>query len=101
MHEMSDEELLWRASMVPKIPVHPYRRVPKVAFMFLARGELPFAPFWEKFFRGHEGLYSIYLHLSPEYKGNVPRESVFFGRRIPSKVSLIITSFSFLILILS
>lgn len=75
--------------MVPRIPTHPYKRIPKVAFMFLARGELPFAPLWEKFFRGHEGLFTIYLHLSPEYTGGVAKESVFYGRRIPSKVSLI------------
>ncbi|XP_020270658.1 uncharacterized protein LOC109845797, partial [Asparagus officinalis] len=85
MHDMTEEELLWRASMVPRIPTHPYKRIPKVAFMFLARGELPFAPLWEKFFRGHEGLFTIYLHLSPEYTGDVAKESVFYGRRIPSR----------------
>lgn len=87
--------------MVPKVPMHPYRRVPKVAFMFLARGELPLRPLWEMFFRGHEGLYNIYLHLSPKYNGTVPRDSVFFGRRIPSKVSFLLFSFFLLNIVLA
>ncbi|KAF0920254.1 hypothetical protein E2562_034104 [Oryza meyeriana var. granulata] len=35
MHNMTDEELRWRASMVPKMSRTPYSRVPKVAFLFL------------------------------------------------------------------
>lgn len=87
MHDMTDKELLWRASMVPKSSEIPFKRTPKVAFMFLARGELPFAPLWEKFFKGYKGLYSIYLHLRPQYNGTSPPGSIFHGRRIPSKVS--------------
>ncbi|CAI7805314.1 unnamed protein product [Closterium sp. NIES-54] len=36
----------------------------KIAFLFLTRGPLPFAPLWEKFFAGHEGRYSVYVHAS-------------------------------------
>ncbi|XP_043712509.1 glycosyltransferase BC10-like [Telopea speciosissima] len=86
MHEMSDRELLWKASMVPRIQKFPNKQAPKVAFMFLTRGSLPLAPLWEKFFKGHEGLYSIYVHSNPSYNGSVePKGSVFHGRRIPSK----------------
>ncbi|KAL3529264.1 hypothetical protein ACH5RR_008586 [Cinchona calisaya] len=85
MHEMTDEELLWRASMVPKIIEYPFERTPKVAFMFLVRGELPLAPLWERFFRGNEGLYSIYIHCLPSFHGTMPEGSVFHGRNIPSK----------------
>ncbi|CAI9113538.1 OLC1v1014152C1 [Oldenlandia corymbosa var. corymbosa] len=85
MHQMTDEELLWRASMVPRIGEYPFRRTPKVAFMFLVRGELPLAPLWELFFKGHEGLYSIYVHALPSFHGTLPDVSVFHGRRIPSK----------------
>ncbi|XP_047942684.1 glycosyltransferase BC10-like [Salvia hispanica] len=60
-------------------------RTAKVAFMFLAKGDLPLAPLWELFFRGHQGLYSIYVHSQPSYKGNFPKGSVFHGRRIASK----------------
>ncbi|XP_008812383.2 glycosyltransferase BC10-like [Phoenix dactylifera] len=86
MHDMSDEELLWRASMVPKIEAFAYNRIPKVAFLFLTKGALPLAPLWEKFFMGNEGLYSIYVHPHPSYKDSAPEDSVFHGRRVPSKV---------------
>ncbi|KAL6010839.1 hypothetical protein ACLOJK_001281 [Asimina triloba] len=85
MHNMTDEELLWRASMVPRVPDFPFKHAPKIAFMFLTRGPLAMAPLWEKFFRGHGGLYSIYVHASPSFNESVPRDSVFYGRRIPSK----------------
>ncbi|CAA6671326.1 unnamed protein product [Spirodela intermedia] len=64
----------------------PFRRVPKVAFLFLTRGPLPFAPLWEKFFAGHDGLYSIYVHADPSSNQSAPPGSVFSGRRVPSKV---------------
>ncbi|XP_027096586.1 glycosyltransferase BC10-like [Coffea arabica] len=85
MHDMNDEELLWKASMTPKIQEFPFKRVPKVAFMFLTRGPVSLAPLWEKFFKGHKGLYSIYVHPNPSYNGSEPEGSVFHGRRIPSK----------------
>lgn len=85
-HSMSDDELMWRASMLPRIEEYPYNRTPKVAFMFLSKGRLPLAPLWEKFFKGYEGLYSIYLHTSPEFTQEAPQSSVFYKRRIPSQV---------------
>jgi hypothetical protein len=87
MHDMKDEELLWRASMAPRIREFPLKRTPKVAFLFLTKGPLPLAPLWELFFKGHEGLYTIYVHPNPSFNGTVPENSVFHGRRIPSKVS--------------
>jgi len=86
IHNMTDEELFWRASMAPKAHRTPYRRVPKIAFLFLVRGELPLRPLWEKFFAGHQELYSIYVHPDPSYTGSLPPDSVFYGRMIPSKV---------------
>lgn len=85
-HEMTDEEIFWRASMVPKKEEYPYKRVPKVAFMFLTRGPLPLAPLWDRFFHGHEELYSVYVHALPGYKLNVSEASAFYGRQIPSQV---------------
>lgn len=86
-HRMSDDELLWRASIVYKrkraTPVH---RVSKVAFLFLSRGPLPLAPLWEHFFATYEGLYSIYVHADPDYAPNVTSSSVFHSRNVPSKV---------------
>ncbi|CAI5477791.1 unnamed protein product, partial [Closterium sp. Yama58-4] len=43
----------------------PWRKPPgKIAFLFMTRGPLPLAPLWEKFFKGHEGRYSIYIHAA-------------------------------------
>ncbi|KAK8482928.1 hypothetical protein V6N13_017559 [Hibiscus sabdariffa] len=86
MHDMDDGELLWRASMSPRIPQYPFDRVPKVAFLFLTKGPVTLAPLWEKFFKGHQGLYSIYVHSDPSFNLSEPEGSVFHGRRIPSKV---------------
>ncbi|PKA65038.1 hypothetical protein AXF42_Ash019050 [Apostasia shenzhenica] len=85
MHKMTDDELFWRATMVPKIEDYPFKRVPKVAFMFLTRGPLPFYPLWDRFFKGHKGLFSVYVHALPDYKLNVSRNSAFYGRQIPSE----------------
>ncbi|VVA21498.1 PREDICTED: Glycosyl transferase [Prunus dulcis] len=85
MHDMDDAELLWRASLVPRRRGLPFKRTPKVAFMFLTRGPLALAPFWEMFFKGHEGLYSIYVHANPDFNDTMPQNSVFYGRRVPSK----------------
>ncbi|KAG9157302.1 hypothetical protein Leryth_004956 [Lithospermum erythrorhizon] len=87
MHNMTDEELFWRASMVPQIKKYPFRRVPKIAFMFLTKGPLPLAPLWERFFKGNEGLYSIYIHPLPSYQTEFPSSSVFYKRRIPSQLT--------------
>ncbi|XP_050374789.1 glycosyltransferase BC10-like [Argentina anserina] len=85
-HDMDDEELFWRASMAPRISEYPFHRVPKVAFMFLTKGPIHLAPLWEKFFQGHQGLYSIYIHSDPSYNESSHTESpIFHGRRIPSQ----------------
>lgn len=85
-HEMTDEEIFWRASMVPRKEEYPYKRVPKVAFLFLTRGPLPLASLWDRFFHGHEELYSVYVHSLPGYKLDVSETSAFYGRQIPSQV---------------
>lgn len=86
-HQMSDEELQWRASLVPMQVDYPYTRMPKVAFMFLTRGPLPMLPLWERFFEGQSTkLYSIYVHALPVFELNVTNTSVFYGRQIPSEV---------------
>ncbi|EPS70397.1 hypothetical protein M569_04361, partial [Genlisea aurea] len=86
-HGMDDAELFWAASFAPMIEHYPFKRTPKIAFMFLARGPLPLAPLWERFFSGFEKLYSIYVHTSPSYLPKFPPSSVFSGRQIPSKVA--------------
>ncbi|WOH15510.1 hypothetical protein DCAR_0935051 [Daucus carota subsp. sativus] len=87
MHDMSDDELLWRASMTPNRKEFPGpRQTSKIAFMFLIKQTVSFAPLWEKFFRGNEGRYSIYVHSDPSYNQSETESSMFRDRRIPSKV---------------
>jgi hypothetical protein len=82
---IDDDELLARASSAPRQV--PADTPPKVAFLFLIRWDLPMAPLWEKFFEGHAGLYTVYVHTDPVFNGSEPTEgSAFFRRRIPSKV---------------
>ncbi|KAK2397547.1 glycosyltransferase BC10 [Trifolium repens] len=86
MHDMNEDELFWRASMIPMIHKLPFKQTPKVAFMFLTKGPVLLAPLWEKFFKGNEGLFSIYIHPNPSFDETVyDQSSIFYGRRIPSK----------------
>lgn len=86
IHGMSDEELFWRASLEPYKKEFPFKRVPKVAFMFLTRGQLPFIPLWERFFQGQDvNKYSIYMHALPGYVLSISNTSVFYKRQIPSQ----------------
>ncbi|KAJ4875058.1 hypothetical protein Rs2_40076 [Raphanus sativus] len=86
MHNMTAEgELMRRASKVQETPSTVKRK--KVAFMFLTRGKLPLAKLWERFFDGHQGLFSVYIHTSDlSYVDDcIPETSPFYRRRIPSK----------------
>ncbi|KAI3752634.1 hypothetical protein L2E82_24669 [Cichorium intybus] len=85
-HGMTDDELFWRASMVPEKAQYPFDRMPKLAFMFLTRGPLPFMPLWERFFKGQDvKKYTIYVHTNPEFELGVSNSSVFYNRQIPSQ----------------
>lgn len=88
LHTMSDKELFWLASLVPRRKDYPFTRVPKIAFMFLTKGPLPLAPLWERFFSGHDKRYSVYIHSLPSFVPNFPSSSVFYKRQIPSEVFL-------------
>ncbi|KAG9150837.1 hypothetical protein Leryth_002987 [Lithospermum erythrorhizon] len=85
MHRMEDEELFKQASMAHTRNEISSKFLPKVAFMFLTKGPIPLAPLWQKFFQGHEGMYSIYVHSDPLYEDRVGNDSVFYGRRVFSK----------------
>ncbi|CAN1181165.1 Glycosyltransferase BC10 [Linum perenne] len=86
MHDMEEKELLWRASMVPKVKDYPFPRIPKVAFLFLTKGPILLTPMWEMFFKGvDQTLYSIYVHSTPSYVAPPDESPLFRYRRIPSK----------------
>ncbi|KAK6927309.1 Glycosyl transferase, family 14 [Dillenia turbinata] len=87
IHTMTDQELFRRASLVPRVKKYPFNRVPKIAFMFLTKGPLPLAPLWERFLKGNEAYYSVYVHSSPSFRADFPPSSVFFRRQIPSQVA--------------
>ncbi|CAN1812273.1 Glycosyltransferase BC10 [Linum perenne] len=84
-HGMNDEEIFWRASLVPTKRDYPFDRLPKVAFMFLTRGPMPLLLLWERFFKGHQNYFTLYLHTDPGYVLNVSTDSPFYGRQIPSQ----------------
>ncbi|XP_022134723.1 uncharacterized protein LOC111006926 [Momordica charantia] len=89
MHDMSDEELLWRASLAPRVVPNfgPSPPPPKIAFLFLTKNGVALAPLWELFFKpAHHSLFSIYVHSNSISNSTLPStSSVFFRRTIPSK----------------
>ncbi|THU73646.1 hypothetical protein C4D60_Mb04t25050 [Musa balbisiana] len=84
MHNMSDEQLFEHALRVSKLSKYRSRGTPKVAFMFLAEERISLTPLWDRYFRGYQGLYSIYIHSS---QGDYALNSVFYKRQIPSTAS--------------
>lgn len=65
--ELTDEEIASRDVFEEILKMSPVQsRNPKVAFMFLTPNALPFEKLWHKFFQGHEGRFSIYVHASRE-----------------------------------
>jgi hypothetical protein len=89
-NNMTDDELLWMATRISvrSRGAPPKQHTPgRIAFMFLTRGPLPFARLWERYFFGHERLYSVYVHADPSYvPDDVPLSSPFYGRFIRSEV---------------
>ncbi|KAH9760060.1 hypothetical protein KPL70_000037 [Citrus sinensis] len=82
--ELTDAENIAQVvfkEILNKPPVHS--KNPKVAFMFLTPGNLPFENLWEKFFHGHEDRFSVYVHASSEKPMHVSR--YFVGRDIRSE----------------
>lgn len=77
----TESELLRHAFHTALGPLPP--GPPVIAFLFLVRGEVPFEPVWQQFFKGHEKLHSIYVHAQPGFK--YPHGSIFEGKEIPSK----------------
>ncbi|XP_058753167.1 glycosyltransferase BC10-like [Vicia villosa] len=66
---------------------------PKIAFMFLTPGSLPFEKLWDNFFQGHEGKFSIYVHASKTKPVHVSRyfvnRDIRSGQVVWGKMSMI------------
>ncbi|KAE8735629.1 hypothetical protein F3Y22_tig00000340pilonHSYRG00873 [Hibiscus syriacus] len=55
-------------------------------FQQTGNGPLPLTPLWDKFFKGNQRHYSIYVHALPSYVAGYPQSSAFHGRQIPSQM---------------
>ncbi|OIW19408.1 hypothetical protein TanjilG_09428 [Lupinus angustifolius] len=65
VREYTDDEIVARVVIRDILKSTPIvSKNPKVAFMFLSPGSLPFERLWDKFFQGHEGKFSVYVHAS-------------------------------------
>ncbi|KAL8137259.1 hypothetical protein V2J09_003260 [Rumex salicifolius] len=81
--ELTDDELYSQVVVREILSTHPVQSSkPKIAFLFLTPGPLPFERLWDMFFQGHEGRFSVYVHASRERSSHVSRH--FVGRDIRS-----------------
>ncbi|XP_062077436.1 glycosyltransferase BC10-like [Humulus lupulus] len=81
--EYSDEEIAAHVVIREILNAPPVQSEnPKVAFMFLTPNSLPFERLWDRFFQGHEGKFSVYVHASKDKPVHVSRH--FIGRDIHS-----------------
>ncbi|XP_052489157.1 glycosyltransferase BC10 [Gossypium raimondii] len=79
--ELSDEETRSHVVFREILNTPPIQsKNPKIAFLFLTPGTLYFEPLWDKFFRGHEDRFSVYVHASREKP--VHTSHYFIGRDI-------------------
>ncbi|XP_058785776.1 glycosyltransferase BC10-like isoform X1 [Vicia villosa] len=82
--ELTDQEIESRVVVKELLNFVPLQTTtPKVAFMFMTPGSLPFEKLWHLFFQGHEGKFSIYVHASKEKPRHISR--YFVGREIHSE----------------
>ncbi|MED6216362.1 hypothetical protein PIB30_007005 [Stylosanthes scabra] len=84
------EKVLFRiASRTNQNPSYNNNKPKKLAFMFLIKSSLPFAPLWESFFKNAPKThFSIYLHVDPtNFTWIPPYSSVFHYRTVYSKRS--------------
>ncbi|XP_074276418.1 glycosyltransferase BC10-like [Silene latifolia] len=81
--ELTDDEVYSRVVIreILKAPLVESKN-PKIAFLFLTPGSLPFELLWDKFFQGHEGRFSVFIHASRDKPVHLSRH--FIGRDIRS-----------------
>ncbi|XVE71377.1 hypothetical protein DITRI_Ditri10aG0145300 [Diplodiscus trichospermus] len=82
--ELSDDETISHVVIREILKTPPIQsKNSKIAFLFLTPGTLPFEALWAKFFQGHEGRFSVYVHASRERP--VHTSHYFMGRDIHSE----------------
>ncbi|XP_011094091.1 uncharacterized protein LOC105173886 isoform X1 [Sesamum indicum] len=81
--ELTDDEIASRIVIREMLKTPPAISLnPKIAFLFLTPGALPFERLWDKFFQGHEGRFSVYVHASKDKPVHFSR--YFINREIRS-----------------
>ncbi|KAM0973776.1 hypothetical protein ACFX2I_016940 [Malus domestica] len=90
--ELTDDETASEVVVREILKTPPLQsKNPKIAFMFLTPGTLPFEELWENFFQGHEDKFTVYVHASKQKPVHVSR--YFADRDIHSEqMPLIINS---------
>ncbi|XP_047322241.1 glycosyltransferase BC10-like [Impatiens glandulifera] len=67
VRELSDDEIASRVVIRDILHAQLAKSAnSKIAFLFLTPGALPFEKLWDKFFQGHEGRFSVYVHASKD-----------------------------------
>lgn len=63
---------------------------PKIAFLFIARNRLPLEMVWDKFFKGEESRFSIYVHSRPGFLFNkgTTRSIYFLDRQVNDSIQV-------------
>ncbi|CAI5514346.1 unnamed protein product [Closterium sp. Naga37s-1] len=110
-HDMGDEELFWRASMVPLRRRSRARGAgagggaegeggggggaggggrrsigpAKVALLFYSAGTMPFAPLWARWLEGHEDRVSVYVLTDETKIDKSLLPPIFRGRFVPDR----------------
>ncbi|OIW09255.1 hypothetical protein TanjilG_01226 [Lupinus angustifolius] len=81
---LNEQEIQSRIVINEILKFYPVQsKIPKIAFLFLTPGSLPFEKLWHMFFQGHEGKFSVYVHASKEKPVHVSH--YFAGRDIHSE----------------
>ncbi|KAJ9548045.1 hypothetical protein OSB04_020588 [Centaurea solstitialis] len=81
---LTDDEIASQVVVTEILKSYPVQlKNPKIAFMFLTPGPLPFETLWDKFFQGHDGKFTVYVHASREKPTHV--SPYFVGRNIRSE----------------
>ncbi|XP_010533794.1 PREDICTED: uncharacterized protein LOC104809482 [Tarenaya hassleriana] len=65
---------------------------PKIAFLFLARRDLPLDFLWDSFFQGADrGNFSIYIHSVPDFVFNedTTRSKLFYNRQLKKSIKVV------------
>ncbi|XP_021276995.1 uncharacterized protein LOC110411251 isoform X2 [Herrania umbratica] len=82
--ELSDDETISQVVIKEILKTPPVlSKNSKIAFLFLTPGTLPFEALWDKFFRGHEHRFSVFVHASKEKPVHTSR--YFIGQDIHSE----------------